>query len=62
MITAYNLIDIVMRSRKRPSATSISVFIVWPIFGDFARKDLSILVVINNYNHYMGGIDTVNRL
>ena len=60
MTIAYNLINIVMRSRKRPSTTSISAFIVRPIFGDSARKDLPIPVAINDYNHYMGGIDTAN--
>ena len=60
MTTVYNLIDTVMRSRKRPSATSTSALIIRPIFGDSALKDLPIPVAINVYNHYMSGVDTAN--
>ena len=61
MTTAYNLIDTVMRSRKRPSATSTSTSITRPMFGDSATKDLPIPVTINVYNHSMGGVDTANQ-
>ena len=61
MTTAYNLTDTVMRSRKRPSATSTSAAITRPMFGDSAIKDLPIPVAINAYNHYMGGVDIANR-
>ena len=62
MITAYNLTDTIIRSRKRPSSTSTSAFITQSIFGTFARKDLSVLIAIDAYNHYMGGVDIGNQL
>ena len=61
MIIAYNLIDIVIRSRKRSNTTSTSASIIKFIFGNLLIKDLSISIVINAYNHYMGGVDTANR-
>ena len=60
MTTAYNLTNTVIRSRKRSSATSTSVSITRPIFRNSATKDLYIPATVNAYNHYMGGIDTVN--
>src|SRR5438034_9176647 len=62
MITAYNLTDMIIRSCKRPSSTSTSVFITKSIFGAFARKDLPVPIAIDAYNHYMGGIDIGNQL
>jgi hypothetical protein len=57
MITAYNLMDIVIRPQKRPSttSTSTSAAITRPVFGDSPVKDLPILVAIDAYNHHMGG-------
>ena len=60
MTIAYNLTDIIIRSRNRPSATSTSASITRPIFGPSPRKDLPIPVAINAYNHYMGGVDIAN--
>ena len=60
MTTAYNLTDTVIRPRNRPSATSTSASIISPIFGDSPPKDLPIPTAINDYNHFMGGIDTAN--
>ena len=50
-----------MRSRNRPSATSTNASITRPIFGDSARKTLPIPTAINDYNHFMGGIDITNQ-
>ena len=61
MITAYNLTDTVMQSCNRPSATSTSISITWPVFGPAPRKDLSIPVAINIYNHYIREIDITNQ-
>ncbi len=61
MTTAYNLTDMIIRSCKRPSSTSTSVFITRSIFGGSARKDLSISVAIDAYNHYMSEVDIANQ-
>ena len=61
MTTAYNLTDTIIRSCNRPSTTSTSTSIIRLIFGDFTRKNLPIPTTINDYNHFMGGIDIANR-
>src|SRR5438034_4743497 len=61
MTTAYNLTDTIIRSRKRPSATSTSAAITQPVFGGLPVKDLPIPAAINAYNHYMSGVDTANQ-
>jgi Transposase IS4 len=62
MTTAYNPKDIVIRSQKRPSATSTSASITRPIFGASPVKDLPIPTPINAYNHHIGGVDIANQL
>ena len=62
MTTAYNLTNLVIRACKKPSSTSTSTAITRAVFGASSTKDLSILVAINAYNHYMGGIDIANQL
>src|SRR5204863_8438328 len=61
MTTAYNLIDTIIRSRNKPSATSTSVSITRSVFGPSPRKKLPIPVAIDAYNHYMGGVDIANQ-
>ena len=61
MTTAYNLINTIIQSRNRSSATSINIFITQPVFGPSPRKKLSIPVVIDDYYHYMNGIDITNQ-
>ena len=58
--TAYDFTDMVIRSRNRPSAMSTSASIVRPIFRDSARKKLPIPTAIDDYNHFMGGVDIAN--
>ena len=60
MTTAYNLTDTIIRACKKPSATSTSAAITWSVFENLSVKNLSILTVINAYNHYMSEIDIVN--
>ena len=60
--TAYNLTNMIIKARNRPSFTSTSVFVIRSIFEASARKDLPIPAAINAYNHYMGGMDIANQL
>jgi hypothetical protein len=52
----------IIRSRRRPQSTSTNGSTVRKIFGDQARKDLPIPVFIDDYNHYMGGVDIADQL
>src|SRR5438034_114691 len=61
MTIAYNLTDIIIRARKRPSATSKSASITGPVFGASPVKDLPIPIAINAYNYYMGAVDIANQ-
>jgi len=61
MTTAYNLTDMIIRARKRPSRTSTYASITRPVFGDSPVKELPIPVGINAYNHHMRGVDIENQ-
>ncbi len=54
--------DTVLRLRKRPSPTSTNARIVRPVFGDLPAKWLRIPRAIDDYNHYMNGVDRANQL
>jgi hypothetical protein len=47
--------------RKRPSATSTNAAIARAPFRDEIKKKLEIPSAINDYNHYMGGVDIANQ-
>src|SRR6266487_5697728 len=61
MTTAYNLTDMIIRARKRPSCTSTYASITRSIFENSLIKELSIPVGINAYNHHMREIDIGNQ-
>jgi hypothetical protein len=52
--------DIIVRDRKRPKPTSTNARITRPVFSNLPRKQLPIPRVINDYNHYMNGVDLAN--
>jgi hypothetical protein len=54
--------DTIERLRKRPSPTSVNARIVRPVFGDEPFKWLHIPRAIDDYNHYMNGVDRSNQL
>jgi hypothetical protein len=47
--------------RKRPAKTSTNRRIVRRVFGSNYAKELQIPCFINDYNHYMGGVDLANQ-
>jgi hypothetical protein len=52
----------IIRSRRRPQVTSTNGLMVRKVFGDHARKELPIPIFIDDYNHYMGGVDIADQL
>jgi hypothetical protein len=69
MVTALSTIhtvhqpsDWIERDRKRPAKTSTNPTITRKPFGDESVKKLSIPRLIDDYNHYMGGVDIPNQL
>ena len=63
MTTAFRLKDETIWSyRKRPAPTSTNAHILRPVFGDLVRKWLQIPLAIDQYNHYMGGVDVADQL
>jgi hypothetical protein len=52
----------IIRKRRRPQATSTNGHLVRKVFGDDVRKDLSIPLFIDDYNHFMGGVDIADQL
>ena len=53
--------DLVKRERRRPNKSSINAAIARQPFREEVRKALSILKFIDDYNHYMGGVDLINQ-
>jgi Transposase IS4 len=63
IITAFRLKNkTILRYRRRPAPTSTNAHIVRPVFGDFVRKWLEIPLGIDQYNHFMGGVDIADQL
>ncbi|GES98581.1 hypothetical protein RCL_jg5468.t1 [Rhizophagus clarus] len=50
------------RIRRRPRETSTNAVKVRAVFGTASKKSLPIPVVIDDYNHFMGGVDITDQL
>ncbi|CAB5337296.1 unnamed protein product [Rhizophagus irregularis] len=50
------------RIRHRPRETSTNAVKVRAVFGTASKKSLPIPVVIDDYNHFMGGVDIADQL
>jgi hypothetical protein len=59
--TVHNTDDFRNRVRKRPAKTSTNGRIVRQVFGDEPTKELRIPRFIDDYNHFMGGVDLANQ-
>jgi hypothetical protein len=62
MTTGCRIEETIERCRKRPKSTLKNAQISQKPFGNDPTKILSIPVFIDEYNHYMGGIDQANQL
>jgi len=50
------------RIRRRPRETSTNANKVQTVFGSLSKKSLPIPIVIDDYNHFMGGVDIADQL
>jgi len=62
MTTGHRIEPTTLRKRKRPKKTASNARIVREPFGDQPTKILPIPTFIDDYNHYMGGVDQGNQL
>jgi hypothetical protein len=61
MSTLYSADSFIPRKRKRPGKTSTNALITRRVFGKEVVKELDIPIFINDYNHYMNGVDLANQ-
>lgn len=59
--TVHKVQDLKTKVRKRPSKTSTNSHIVQAIFREESTKELLIPSFIDDYNHYIGGVDLANQ-
>jgi len=60
--TVGNLGETVTRNRRRPGASRTGAAQTRKVFGNNVRLPLDIPSLINNYNHFMGGVDQFDQL
>ena len=60
IITISNSREIIKRLRRRPAKIVINTHTSHAIFGEMARKKLSILEFINKYNYYINEVNNTN--
>jgi Transposase IS4 len=62
MTTGHRIEPKVLRKRKRLKKTALNARITRESFRENPTKILSIPTLIDDYNHYMGGLDQSNQL
>ena len=62
MSTVSDGIEKILRQRRRPPKTATNARTSRQIFGDLSTKELLIPRFIDDYNHYMGGVDQADQL
>jgi hypothetical protein len=62
MTTVHNGSESVIRPRRRPASTSQASRETRKIFGPEIIKNLPIPVFIDQYNHYMNGVDIADQI
>jgi hypothetical protein len=60
--TGHQIEPKIKRLRRRPKKTALNARITREPFGEAPIKTLPIPQFIDDYNHYMGGIDQANQL
>ena len=59
--TLHHVGKTIMRTRKRPRKTVKNMQHVDKVWGDGAKKDIHIPSLIDDYNHWMGGVDLADQ-
>jgi hypothetical protein len=62
MTTGHRIEPKINRLRKRPKKTASNARITREPFSEAPIKYLPIFIFINDYNHYIGGINQTNQL
>jgi len=62
MTTVHNGNETIIRERRRPTATSTGARQTAKIFGSSVQKMLPIPLFIDQYNHYMNGVDVADQI
>jgi hypothetical protein len=62
MTTGHRIETEIVRNRKRPRSTATNSKIAQKSFKGSYRKELAIPLFIDDYNHYMRGVDQANQL
>jgi hypothetical protein len=60
MTTGHRITPKVFRMRKRPKKTASNARITCKPFRDLPQQILAIPTFIDDYNHYIGGLDQSN--
>ena len=55
-------IETIKRERRRPIKSATNANTSRKVFGDSATKKLLIPAFINDYNHFIGGVDQADQL
>jgi hypothetical protein len=59
--TLHSADSFVLSRRRRPGKTSTNAVIARRVFDEEVIKELEIPIFINDYNHYMNGVDLANQ-
>jgi Transposase IS4 len=59
--TVNTTANFILSERKRPAKTSTNGRLVRKTFGDKPSKLIEIPCIIDDYNHYIGGVDLANQ-
>ena len=62
MSTVSTGMETILRPRRRPTKSATNARTSREVFGDLAIKELLIPKFIDDYNHYMGGVDHADQL
>ena len=60
--TIHSMDNFVDHMQKRPGKTSTNAAIARKVFGDYPKRELAISTFIDDYNHYMNGVDIGNQM
>ena len=60
--TVHQIGSVIKRMRKRPRKTAANKRHVSKVWGELGKIEIKIPTLIDDYNHWMGGVDVVDQL